>query len=153
MPFAKLAVNLRDPSPAQEPQKLTVAGEVHGSLIPSLVDYPDYDINVQGTTTEGGHPEPFVSLGLTGTHLDAIGCGGLGRWWWWWSYRMGAGIGLLGHASCTQFAWSCLPEIAPLWAWAHGHGKRNTATSPHQFCMPAPAVDGLGLSRGPNQSS
>lgn len=46
-----------------------VTGEVHDTLVQGLPDYPDYDINVQGTTTAGDRTEPLISLVLTGTHL------------------------------------------------------------------------------------
>lgn len=68
-PFVKLAVNGRDSYSDHEPQKLMVSGEVYDTAISGLVDYPEYDINVQGTTTGGGAPEPLISLVMTGTHL------------------------------------------------------------------------------------
>uniref|UniRef100_A0A8D2LTG4 Tenascin C n=1 Tax=Varanus komodoensis TaxID=61221 RepID=A0A8D2LTG4_VARKO len=64
-PSVKLAVNVRDSYPLQEPPELPVSGEVHGTLASGPVDYTDYDINVQGTTTGRGHSEPLISLVMT----------------------------------------------------------------------------------------
>ncbi|XP_060107772.1 tenascin isoform X2 [Heteronotia binoei] len=63
--FVKLAVNDRDSYSDHEPQKLTVSGEAYSTAISGLVDYPEYDMNVQGTTTGGGAPEPLISLVMT----------------------------------------------------------------------------------------
>ncbi|KAL8174440.1 UNVERIFIED_CONTAM: hypothetical protein K2H54_044849 [Gekko kuhli] len=64
-PFVKLAVNGRDSYSDHEPQKRTVSGEAYGTAISGLVDYPEYDINIQGTTTGGSAPEPLISLVMT----------------------------------------------------------------------------------------
>nr|XP_034968698.1 tenascin isoform X1 [Zootoca vivipara] len=64
-PFAKLAVNVRDPHLFQESQKLSVSGEAHDTLVSGSVDYTDYDINIQGTTTGGRHTESLISLLMT----------------------------------------------------------------------------------------
>ncbi|XP_077163047.1 tenascin isoform X4 [Paroedura picta] len=64
-PFVKLAVNGRDSYSDHELQKLNVSGEAFDAAISGLIDYPEYDFNIQGTTTGGGSPEPLISLVMT----------------------------------------------------------------------------------------
>ncbi|XP_042335082.1 tenascin isoform X1 [Sceloporus undulatus] len=64
-PLAKLAVNVRDSYLPLEHLKLSESEEAPETLISGSVDYTDYDINIQGTTTDGGQSDPLVSLVMT----------------------------------------------------------------------------------------
>ncbi|XP_048368503.1 tenascin isoform X1 [Sphaerodactylus townsendi] len=61
-PFVRLAVNDRDSDSDRKPQKLTVSEEAGDTGVSGLLDYPGYDINIQGTTMGEGPSEPLISL-------------------------------------------------------------------------------------------
>ncbi|XP_072840647.2 LOW QUALITY PROTEIN: tenascin [Pogona vitticeps] len=65
--LAKLAVHAGGSLPPQEPQKLAGTGDVPDTFVPGPLDYTDYDINVQGTTTGEGPTEPLIPLVMTET--------------------------------------------------------------------------------------
>ncbi|XP_067327983.1 tenascin isoform X2 [Anolis sagrei] len=61
-PLPKLAVNIRDSYLSQEHLELPASEEAPETLISGSVDYTDYDINIQGTTTDEGPSDPLISL-------------------------------------------------------------------------------------------